>query len=248
MKKNLFKLSILASSILFANEPTAIDMEKKVREVLPANAPISKIEGSEIKNLYKAFLTNGQIIYIEPNEKLLIFGEIVRPDGYSYTREATAKWQSELEQKEIEGVNAKKLTAPSLKIDFGKGSTQYEFVIFTDPECPYCHKAEDTFKEKDVTVYVNFLPLDFHKNAKAWSLDILSSKNPKQTASDIKNGKFAKITHTKEAISQLAKMEEIAKELKITGTPRLYVIDKKLGKVVDVINGANIPKIEKYLN
>lgn len=247
MKKNLFKLSLLVSTLLFANEPIPADMEKKVKEVLPANAPISKIEGSEIKNLYKTFLSNGQIIYIEPNEKLLIFGEIVRPDGYSYTREATAKWQNDLEQQEIAKLDAKKLTSPSLKIEFGKGSKEYEFVIFTDPECPYCHKAEDTFKEKDVTVYVNFLPLDFHKNAKVWSLDILSSKNPKQTASDIKNGKFAKITHTKEAISQLAKMEEIAKELSITGTPRLYVIDKKLGKVIDVINGANIPKIEKYL-
>ena len=120
-------------------------------------------------------------------------------------------------------------------------------MIFTDPECPYCIKAEKVFESHNVSLFVNFLPLDFHKNATPWSLDILSSKDPKKTAKEIKNKNYPKIDHTKEAKDQLAKMITLATELGITGTPKLYVIDTKEKKVVDVINGANIPKIEHYL-
>jgi thiol:disulfide interchange protein DsbC len=92
------------------------------------------------------------------------------------------------------------------------------------------------------------MPLDFHKNAKAWSLDILSSKNPKQTANDIKNGTYKKYEHTKEAKEQLEKMIALATELNITGTPKLFIIDKNDKKVIDVINGADIAKMKKYLD
>jgi len=247
MKKIILSFALLSSSLLLANDINSTsETKKKIGDLLP-NAMISKIELSDVTNVYKTYLPNGQILYVEPDAKLIIVGEMFKPNGFSITQFDTQKWQEELETQQIANLTPEKITKNSLKVNFGKGSSKYEFVIFTDPECPYCHKAEDTFKNKNATLYVNFMPLDFHKNAKQWSLDILSSKNPKETSENIRNGKYTKIEHTKEALAQLDKMVEVAKELNITGTPKLFIIDKTANKVVDVINGANIPKIEKYL-
>lgn len=40
-------------------------------------------------------------------------------------------------------------------------------------------------------------------------------------------------------------MMSLGKTLEIQGTPKIYVISGD--KVVDIIEGANIPKLEKYL-
>ncbi|MDD2698179.1 MAG: DsbC family protein [Arcobacteraceae bacterium] len=247
MKKIAISLSLLATLLLADEQNIQKTAEQSVRDILP-NAPISKVEQSDIPNIYKAYMPNGQILYIEPNTKIIIVGEMVKPNGYSITQKDSMEWQKELQSKQIANLTPEKLTKDSLKIEFGKGSKKYEFAIFTDPECPYCRKAEEVFNDKNVTVYVNFMPLDFHQNAKPWSLDILSSKNPKQTASDIKHDIYKKYEHTKEANNQLEKMIALAKELNITGTPKLFIIDKVEKKVIDVINGADVAKMKKYLD
>lgn len=242
--KKLIILSLMASSLLFGSDDVQID--KLIQAVIPGTT-ISKVEKAEIDGLYKAFMPNGDLLYIEPNKKLIFFGQIWTTYGQSLTQVDVERWQQTLAQEQLKSISSERLLKDSLKVEFGKGSTQYDFVIFTDPECPYCKKAEETFLNKDVTVYYNFMPLDFHKNAKEWSLDILSSKNPKQTAEQIRAGKTVKVKHTKEAEIQLDKMVVLAKELGVTGTPKLFVLDKQSKKVVDIINGANIPQIQKYL-
>ncbi len=247
MQKTLITLSLL-TSFLIANEtnPSTKTIEEKIKSILP-NAPIAKIEQSPLENIYQIYMPNGQILYVSPNQNLIIAGEVFKPNGYSITQQDQKKWQEELEAKQIANLTIKQLLDDSLKIDFGKGSKKYEFVLFTDPECPYCKKAEAEFEGKDLTVYYNFMPLSFHQNATPWSLDILSSKDPYKTLHEIKNGKDIHITHTKEAQAQLDKMIAKAEGLGITGTPKMYVIDKNEKKIVSVINGADIAKIKKYL-
>jgi thiol:disulfide interchange protein DsbC len=245
MKKITVVISLFATLVFADSQNEVKSIEQKIKAILP-NAPISKIEISNIQNIYKAYLPNGQILYIAPHEELIIAGEIFKPNGYSITQQDQKIWQQELEAKQIINLTPLQLTTDSLKVDFGSGSKKYDLVIFTDPECPYCRKVEVALKDKNVTVYYNFMPLSFHKNAFPWSLDILSSKNPKQIIHDILSEKNIKIEHTKEAQMQLDKMIKKAQDLNITGTPKLFVIDKTLNKVVDVINGADIPKIEKY--
>lgn len=225
------------------------DLERQyIQSVLPSTNFTKYEKSRELEGYYKIYMDNGEMFFVSPFKGLVIFGaDIWTRNGQSLTQKDMQRWQQELQEKQLVNLSPDKLTKDALEVKFGKGSSQYDFVIFTDPECPYCKKAEDTFKNKDVTVYVNFMPLDFHKNAKRWSLDVLSSKEPLKTLEDIKSGKEPKLSHTKQAEEQLSKMEALGKELNITGTPKLFVIDKKENKIVDVINGANIPQIEKYL-
>lgn len=242
-------ISIFASIALFAGNTDKNEIEKNYIQAAIPGTQFSKFEKArELEGFFKLYMDNGQIMYVNPMKEIIVFGEVWTTKGQSITQNDAIKWQQELQEKQIDGLLPSELTADALKLEFGKGSSQYEFVVFTDPECPYCKKAEDVIIKKDVTVYINYMPLSFHKNAREWSLDILSSTNPKQILADIKSGKQVKIKHTKEAEARLAKMEELAKKLNVTGTPKLFVIDKNANKIVDVINGANIPQIEKYLN
>lgn len=133
------------------------------------------------------------------------------------------------------------LTPTLGKEAFTFGTGKDEYVLFTDPECPYCKKFEEHFPkiEDKVKIRVFYFPLDFHKNAKDISLYVMSQKNYKDkvnaminTTKDtpaFKNKKYAK-GEKEELQKQLDSQLEVAKELGIRGTPSVY--DKDGNKVV----------------
>ena len=225
------------------------DIEKSfVQSVIP-NTQFTKYEKSkEIEGYYKVYLENGQMLYISPFKNLIIFGEIWTASGQSLTQNDVKNWQEHLQNEQIKSISLEQLTKNALEMSFGNGKSKYDFVIFTDPECPFCKKAEDFFATKDVRLYINFLPLEMHPNARNMSLQILSSSDPKSTAQKIKNLEPVDVEITDVAKNKLSKMESLAHNLKITGTPKIFVIDNDKKKIIDVINGANILQIEKYFN
>lgn len=242
--KKLILISFLASSLLFANDETNTTISKMVQDVIPGTA-ISKIEKGEINGLYKAFMPNGDLLYIEPNQKLIFFGQIWTSTGMSLTQNDVGRWQQELANAQIENITPDKLKEFAIQTKYNKGSERYEVVLFTDPDCPYCIKVDEYLKSKKVTVFYNYTPIDeLHPKAREKSLlfiagkDMFSKKQTKGVPPTLEMSK---------AQGVLAKMEALAKELNITGTPKLFIIDKKDNKIVKAINGANIPQIEQYL-
>ncbi|RXJ90834.1 thiol:disulfide interchange protein [Arcobacter sp. CECT 8983] len=132
--------------------------------------------------------------------------------------------------------------SPTLgKEAFTYGTGNDEYVLFTDPECPYCKKFESYFSqiEDKVKIRVFFFPLSFHKNARDISLYIMSQDS-------YKDKKDAMINTTKDTEAfknrkidskELAKLEEkldeqmsIARKLGISGTPSLF--DKNGNKII----------------
>jgi len=122
---------------------------------------------------------------------------------------------------------------------FGTGKDEY--ILFTDPECPYCKKFESYFSqiEDKVKIRVFFFPLSFHENAKDISLYIMSqdsySDKVKTMTSTTKNSEdFKNRNISKDKLEKLEKsLDEqmsIARGLGITGTPSVF--DKNGNKVV----------------
>jgi thiol:disulfide interchange protein DsbC len=122
---------------------------------------------------------------------------------------------------------------------FGTGSDEY--ILFTDPECPYCRKFESYFPqiEDKVKIRVFYYPLDFHKNAYDLSLFIMAQENAKDrlnamlnvTAKDeeFKNHKFK--SGQKEKLSKkLDENIELALQMGVQGTPAMF--DLKGNKIV----------------
>jgi thiol:disulfide interchange protein DsbC len=125
---------------------------------------------------------------------------------------------------------------------FTVGTGKKELHIFTDPDCPYCHKLEDVLStldlEKDYKFSVYFLPLErIHPKAKAKVLYILSAKTDKQRYQrmvDLKEGKISlekvqKYKPTKEAIDLLKTNIKLSSQFGVSGTPTVF--DKSGSKI-----------------
>lgn len=244
-------LSFSLCSALFAeqnlNNLILQHEENLVKEVIPSTK-VLKVERAQIDGFYKAHLENGNIIYINPFNRAIFIGELYTAGGISVTAKDREEWQVELSQKELKKISVEMLLKDSKAIQYGKGSKDYEFVIFTDPECPYCIKLEEWLEKQNIDVWVNFSPLTFHKNAKKWSLEILSAKNFKNAMHISRTTqKDQNIVITQKAKDTLKAMQTKAEKLNIQGTPQIFVINKAKNSIVEKVHGANIPKLSKYI-
>jgi len=241
--KKLILISLFASNLLFANDETNTTINKMVQDVISGTS-ISKIEKGEINGLYKAFMQNGDLLYIEPNKKLIFFGQIWTNTGVSLTQNDVGRWQQELANAQIKNIIPEKLKEFAIQTKYNQGSERYEVVLFTDPDCPYCKQVDEYLKTKKATVYYNFIPLEIHPNAREKSLLFITGKE--MFSKKQMKGSQPTLGMTKAKVI-LAEMKALARELNVTGTPKLFIIDKKDNKIVKAINGANIPQIEQYL-
>lgn len=254
-KDNTMKIlsQLTLSSLLLASSLSATTLieeqeEALVKGIIPATK-ISKVQRAEIDGFYKAFLDNGNILYVNPFKRVIFIGELYTNMGVSLTANEREAWQSELSNAQIKNIDLKELTQYAKKVDFNQGSKKYEFVLFTDPECPYCARVEEYFIKNNVSAYINFYPLSFHQNATKWILQILSSKDFKEALISIRqNQKDLEVKTTKEAEERLKNMKAVGEKLNIQGTPKLFVVEKNTSKIVDVIDGANMQKIDSYIN
>jgi len=242
------KIALAGVITAFSFASLVSDIEKDLIQAIIPKTKIEKIKHTQIDGLYEVFLANGNVFYVYPYKRLIVFGEIYTNTGINLTNKDRQKWKEEVNKKRLKGLGAKKLIEDSFKINYNKGSKRYALVMFTDPECPFCRKVDKFLKFKNASVYVNYMPLSFHPHAKKWALQILSSKNKKKAIEAIeKHNKDLNVTITDEAKKTLLATQKLAKELQINGTPTIFVIDTKTNKVIDRIDGANIPKINSWL-
>ncbi len=125
MKKHFIGLALFASTLLCAN-PNETNYELQLLNSVIPNTKISKYEPSEIQGFYKVFLDNGNLFYVNPFNKLMIFGEIWTNSGFSITQNERSQWQQELSKtadielkKDFKVEDFKKVAK---KITYGKGS------------------------------------------------------------------------------------------------------------------------------
>lgn len=246
--KKIVLISLVLSTLLMGDTSREDAQRAVIQNIVPNSKFLKYEKATELDGFFRVYFENGQILYINPIKETIVFGEVWDKKGHSYTMAFMDKWKEELSSKEIKNVSIKELIQHAKKAVFNEGSkNDYSFVLFTDPECPYCKTVEKFFADNNSTVYFNFTPLPFHKNAKEWSEIALSSKDFKKTLEDIHAGNIPNTAITEEAKKQLDHMEALGKELKISGTPKIFIIDEKNNEVVGVVNGADIKKLESFL-
>lgn len=138
----------------------------------------------------------------------------------------------------------KQLLIPTKMNQFDKdaaityGTGKKVLYVFSDPECPFCIKFEKEVLEhislNEYTVHLYLFPLSFHKHSEAMSLYILSQKNNNDRIAALKgitNGLqyYASATYTENERTslkaKLAKQQEIAATIGVSGTPAVYDVD-----------------------
>jgi thiol:disulfide interchange protein DsbC len=193
---------------------------------------VESVGKTEIAGLFEV-VTGGNILYFAPAGNFLVFGEIFSPQG----KNLTARRRDELMAKRLKGLP---LDA-AVKIGTGRNMV----IEFTDPDCPFCRRAEEFFRgRRDVTRYVFFAPLDqIHPDAERKTAWILTQRDKEKAYREIMAG-----AHDKDRLPQpdakagdlVMRHRHLAARMGVMDTPTFWVNGK-------MVQGANIPVIEKLL-
>jgi thiol:disulfide interchange protein DsbC len=227
----VFAMQIFAINVFSADPGNIQAVKEKFQKVFPRMSSIDEIRESEIKGLYE-IVSAGRILYYYPEKNYLIFGEIWTSEGKSLTAEKTMAMTS----KKIKNLPLEK----AIKIGSGKNKV----IVFTDPECPYCKKAYDFFKDKDVTMYAFFVPTHGEKSEKKIRY-ILCSKDKEKAYNEVMSGRYEgsekPACNDKNVQDAINEHRRLSVETGVTGVPFLIINGEP-------VNGFNTVRIDEILN
>ncbi|GFO69538.1 hypothetical protein GMLC_31170 [Geomonas limicola] len=126
------------------------------------------------------------------------------------------------------------------------GSGRIMVIEFTDPDCPFCRKAEAYFRNRsDVTRYIFFIPLSSHPASKPKVQYILSARDKARAYQEVLAGsgpldpaRLAAITP--EGVRLQKEHQEIARANKMTSTPTFMIYGR-------IIEGLDLRRLEPLL-
>lgn len=203
--------------------------EVSLRKAFP-EIPVDSIEETDIKGLYE--VVSGQnIYYYFPEKDYLFVGDIVTKEKKSITAEK----RKELTVRLVGTLPLDK----AVKVGNGKKKV----IEITDPDCPFCKKASEYFKNRsDVTRYVFFAPLA-HPAAIEKIYYILNAKNKEKAYHEMMEGKGnvpANATYSDEVKALAQEHLALARMVGVQGTPTFFIDDT-------MVVGADVSQIEKLL-
>ena len=129
--KKLFILTLMAVFSLTVNV-YAMSLNT-IQAILP-HTKISKVLTTPIQGLYGALMPNGQIVYIYPSKKLLVFGQIWTNTGKNLTNTSMTGIQASKAEKITKYVDL----AKAIKIGHGP----VKVIEFANIDCPFCRAFE----------------------------------------------------------------------------------------------------------
>ncbi len=175
MKKSVSMLTaavVLAATTVHAGCPSKEAVQKAVTKMFRKGVTVTAVKPSEVAGLCQVNITfrgRKQVTYTDSQGKYMIAGQIFRvADKANITKSAI----NELNR--FTPADMKKLES---LVAFTAGSGKATFYLVTDPQCPYCKKAEkiidEMIEEGEVTVKYLMYPLPFHKGAKEETISII---------------------------------------------------------------------------
>jgi thiol:disulfide interchange protein DsbC len=239
-----YKTESNAESETYKNQSIEAIEAAWVSSVIP-NTKIEYIRRSPAVGFYTAFLANGNIIYVNPSQRLLFFGEIYTSTGENLTNAAKDSFSKTQTNRSIDEINVTELET----LGFGEVDVKSEklIVMVTSPLCPYCHKADKFFQDSKIAIKRIFLinlsspANEDYKRA----IELMTSEKGKRdeiierwrTSGYVAPLKKEQINE-EEAVNQtLLKMRHFADRKKIDGTPYIYLVNRKTNKVERLITG-----------
>ncbi|ENV65125.1 hypothetical protein F949_00024 [Acinetobacter junii NIPH 182] len=174
MKKTALLLSLLAVCSFNANANVA-KATANLKKTYPATT-FNKINETPIKGIYEVVMGQN-VAYTDEKGRYFIFGNLY--DMHSQ-KDITAEADNTTK---VYFPNAEQLKNAIKEV---KGNGQRKVVVFSDPDCPYCARLEQTLIGLDnVTIYTFLYPLEqLHPTAKSTAINIWCSENPVKSMKD----------------------------------------------------------------
>jgi len=210
----------------------AAALRKTLEQKFPG-AQISHVAKSSYFGLYEVMLDDN-LVYTDPAAAYVFVGSMYDT--------ATKQNLTEARSRKLNRVAVDKLPY-DLAFKRVKGDGSRKLVIFSDADCPFCHRLESEIKGLDnVTIYTFLFPIDqLHPNAAQKSKQIwCSADKAKAWDAFFASGKLP--DNKGDCGDPVARTQALGKSLKINATPTLVFADGTM------IPGAlPLPQIEKEM-
>ncbi len=215
MMKTRFAALALSLFTFTAAHADIQTLQQNLKKNYP-DIPVKAVNPTAIKDIYEVYM-GGRIVYTNDEAKLFFIGNLI-----------DLKNQKNITEEREQVLN--KIDISKLPLDKAikhvKGDGSRTLYIFSDPDCPYCHRLEQELTKVDnVTIYLFLYPItSLHPNAEKISEQIWCSKDQYSAWENyILNKKMpAKVAKCDTPIQPLAKLGEA---LEIDGTPTFFLKD-----------------------
>lgn len=235
----MIKKILLSSSVIVTLNANTIIEEKQfelVQSIIPGTK-IEKVKPSVISGMYEAYFKDGSLMYVIPDKRLLIMGEIYTNAGQSITQKSISEYKSannikdpleqSIDELKINSLENQKYLKELFEIGVKVGKNveqKYNIVLFKSLTCPYCKKLDEYLKDKDLKLSIYLAPGKDSEDFYTSEYNIQDSSN--------------KLKQQLELVNQ---------KIKGFGVPFALILDKNYN-LVDTIQGFDDKKWDKYIN
>ncbi len=196
-------------------DPTATALKATLQSKLGTQANVTDVRKSPIAGLYE--ITVGkQVIYSDPTGHYLVLGNI---------RDTTTG--QDLTQNRSDEINridfAKLPFGDAVKVVHGNGARK--IAVFSDPNCPYCHRLEETLQNvKNVTVYTFLYPI-LSEDSAVKAKQIWCAKEPGKAWENWMLNRTAPPSNGDCNVTALGRNLQRGQDMNVTGTPTIFLAD-----------------------
>jgi thiol:disulfide interchange protein DsbC len=212
-------LAAIISAATFAQapvDPNVAAIAAKLKQLYPKTT-FNSISQTPVPGVYEVVMGRN-VAYVDEGGRYFLFGHL---------------YDMQLQQDLTEGK-----AAAASSIDFGalpkqdaivtvKGNGSRKIAVFSDPDCPYCKKFEETLaKMNDVTIYTFLFPIDsLHPQARLKSVGVWCAPDRSRAWEDLMlRGKVP----NGECENPVQRNIELAAKLGINGTPTIVLASGRL--------------------
>lgn len=133
-----------------AGEPGTDRIKESVQKMLGGRAEVKSVAKTPVPGLFEVNI-GGQVVYTDATGRYIINGEMV-----------DSKTGANLTEERLADINRIKWSDLPLAraIKWSKGDGSRQVAVFSDPNCGYCKRIEQTFQQMDnITVYTFLYPV-----------------------------------------------------------------------------------------
>ena len=231
-KSFLFSVMLLAVSLASFQAHAANSSDAKipsqVRQAIQAqlskimagtDQPEVKIEATPIQNLYQVTL-GPMVVYMSGNGQYLFTGKIIdlahRVNLTDLARQKAVK------------ATLAKVPESSMIIYPAKGQQKHVITVFTDIDCPYCHKLHQEIPKLNaagITVrYLSYPRAGIGSKSYQKAVSVWCASDRNQAMNDAMQGKIT----SKNCQNTVADQYQLAQVFNVSGTPTIILEDGRV--------------------
>lgn len=210
--------SLLSIGVAYAApQPKNQSAENTLKAKLSKDFPqitVKSVSNTPLPGIYEVY-TDQRIVYTNTEAKYFLVGNLIDL--------AAQKDLTEEREQTLKAINVSQLPL-NQAIQHIKGKGERNLYVFTDPDCPYCHKLDAELEKLDnVRIYTFMLPIpSLHPNATRISEQVWCSKDQHTAWTDY-TLKQKMPTASNTCKNPIAKNIELGKRLEVTSTPTLFL-------------------------